>query len=61
MLKVEEEFIELPDEKRQFYIDRIKGNKWMPESAKDRILKELEKEKVSKKLLDRLEKRMKGS
>ncbi len=39
----------------------IKGNKWMPESAKDRILKELEKEKVSKKLLDRLEKRMKGS
>ena len=59
--KVEEEFIELDEEKRQFYIERIKKNKWMPDTAKDRILKTLEKEKVPKKLIDRLEQRMKGS
>ncbi len=33
----------------------------MPDTAKDRILKTLEKEKVPKKLIDRLEQRMKGS
>ena len=59
--KVEEELIQLDEEKRQFYIERIKENKWMPDSAKDRILKTLEKEKVPKKLIDRLEQRMKGS
>ena len=43
------------------FIKRIKDNKWMPDSAKERILKSLSKEKVPKKLVDRLEERMKGN
>ena len=61
ILEVKEEFVELDDDKRQIFIQRIKDNKWMPDSAKERILKSLSKEKVPKKLVDRLEERMKGN
>ena len=61
ILEVKEEFVELDDDKRQMFIKRIKDNKWMPDSAKERILKSLSKEKVPKKLVDRLEERMKGN
>ena len=55
---MKEELIELDDEKRQFYIERIKENKWMPDSAKERMLSALSEQKIPKKLVDRLEQRM---
>ena len=61
ILEAKEEFVELDDDKRQMFIKRIKDNKWMPDSAKERILKSLSKEKVPKKQVDRLEERMKGN
>ena len=56
--EIKEELIKLDDEKRQFYIQKIKENKWMPDSAKERMLSALSQEKVPKKLIDRLEQRM---
>ena len=56
--EMKEELIELDDEKRQFYIERIKENKWMPDSAKERMLSALSEQKIPKKLVDRLEQRM---
>ena len=56
--EMKEELIKLDDEKRQFYIERIKENKWMPDSAKERMLSALSEQKIPKKLVDRLEQRM---
>ena len=58
LLEIKEEFIELDDQKRQYYIQKIKENKWMPDTAKARMLGALSEEKVSKKLIDRLEQRI---
>ncbi len=56
--EIKEELIELNDEKRQFYIQKIKENKWMPDSAKERLLGALSQDKVPKKLIERLDNRM---
>lgn len=59
--KVEEpEMVELSDERRAKLMAFIEGNGYIPADAKKRILKQLKKEKVPAKVVERIESRIGG-
>jgi len=50
--------VKLSNEDRKLYIGMIEKNKWIPKDVKKRLIKQLSQENVSKKVIDRLKKRM---
>ena len=52
--------VELSPERRARLIAAIEGNGYIPDDAKERIVKQLKMEKVPKRVVERIESRMGG-
>ena len=50
--------VKLSEEERALYIGMIEKNKWIPKDVKKQLINQLSQENVSKKVVDRLKKRM---